>query len=130
MANDMNHLAVIGRLTRDAEIKFSSVGSAIVNFSIAINRSRKIQGEWVDEASFFDVTAFGKIGESLKPYLTKGKQVAIEGYLKQDRWDKQDGSKGSKVIICAENMQLLGGSSREEGASYAEQTGYGYGYGQ
>jgi len=112
---DMNHVTLIGRLTRDVgadERSFAYLpsGQARANVSIAVNRSRKNGDQWVDEVSYFDVTIWGKQAESLKPYLTKGKQIAIEGYLRQDRWEK-DGQKQSRVTITATNVQLLGGKS-------------------
>jgi len=105
---DMNKWIGIGRLTRDATLTYTSGGMAICKFSIAVN-ARVKQGEsWADEASFFDVTVFGKAAESINQYLVKGKQVAIEGRLKQDRWEK-DGQNHSRVVINADNVQLLGG---------------------
>src|SRR5574344_53892 len=106
---DINKTILIGRLTRDAEIKYTTSGTAIATCSIAVNASRKDQsGNWVDEANFFDVTLFGKAAENLKAYLTKGKQIAVEGHLKQDRWEK-DGQKFSKIVIIADNVELGGG---------------------
>ena len=115
MATDVNHVVLIGRLTKDLgvdERSFGYVGNgqARANVSIAVNRSHKVGEEWKDEASYFDVTIWGKQAENLKPYLTKGKQICIDGYLKQDRWEK-DGQKFSKVSIVANNVQLLGGKS-------------------
>ena len=112
---DLNHVGIIGRLTRDAELV--NVGQTVkADLSIAVNRSRKqADGSWTDETSFFDFTLWGKTAEGLKPFLTKGKQVAVEGHLKQDRWEKE-GQKFSKVSIVAENVQLLGGKS-ESGQS-------------
>lgn len=114
---DFNHVGIIGRLTRDAELV--NAGQTVkADLSIAVNRSRKqADGSWTDETSFFDFTLWGKTAEGLKPYLTKGKQIAVEGHLKQDRWEK-DGQKFSKVSIVAENVQLLGGRS-ENGSSSA-----------
>lgn len=113
MATDVNHVVIIGRLTRDVgndEKSFGYVGNgqARANVSIAVNRSRKIGEEWKEEVSYFDVTIWGKQAENLKPYLTKGKQICVEGSLKQDRWEK-DGQKFSKVSIVANTVQLLGG---------------------
>lgn len=105
---DVNHVTIIGRLTRDAELKYTAGGQAVCKFSIAVNRRKKSGDQWVDEASFFDVTAWGKTGEALNQYLTKGKQIAVEGELRQDRWE-QDGQNRSKVEIMANNVQLLGG---------------------
>ena len=105
---DVNHVIIIGRLTKDILLKFTSGGMAIGTFSIAVNRRRKNGEQWVEEASFFDVSLFGKSAEGLAQYLTKGKQVAVEGELRQDRW-QQDGQPRSKVYISASNVQLLGG---------------------
>ena len=114
---DINHVMLIGRLTKDLDDRsFGYVGNGQcrANVSIAVNRSRKNGDNWVDEVSYFDVTIWGKQAENLKPYLTKGKQIAVEGFLKQDRWEK-DGQKFSKVTITANNVQLLGG--RDNGGS-------------
>ncbi|MBD5410539.1 MAG: single-stranded DNA-binding protein [Treponema sp.] len=115
MATDINHVVIIGRLTRDLgsdERSFGYVGNgqARANVSIAVNRSHKNGEKWDEEANFFDVTIWGKTAENLKPYLTKGKQICVDGYLKQDRWEK-DGQKFSRVSIVANNVQLLGGKS-------------------
>ena len=112
---DVNRVNIIGRLTRDItsdERSFAYLpnGTARANVSIAVNRSRKNGDQWVDEVSYFDVTIWGKTAENLKPYLTKGKQIAVDGYLRQDRWEK-DGQKQSKVSIVANNVQLLGGNT-------------------
>jgi single-strand DNA-binding protein len=108
---DINHVTIVGRLTRDMEIAYSKNNSfPIGKMSIAINRRRKNGTDWVDEANFFDVTWISTGAEKLKPYLLKGKQVGIEGSLVQDRWEK-DGQKFSKVYIMASNIQLLGSSS-------------------
>ena len=115
MATDLNHVVLVGRLTKDLgadERSFGYVGNgqARATVSIAVNRSSKSGEQWIEEANFFDVTIWGKTAENLKPYLTKGKQIAVDGYLKQDRWEK-DGQKFSKVSIVATNVQLLGGRS-------------------
>jgi single-strand DNA-binding protein len=107
---DVNNVVLVGRLTRDAELKYTGTGFPISNFSIAVNRRRKNGDEWVDEANFFDITVYGKSAESLKPYLIKGRQVAVEGELRQDRWQQEDGQTRSKVVISANNLQLLGGN--------------------
>lgn len=113
---DINHVTLVGRITRDVgsdERSFAVLpsGQARATVSIAVNRSRKgADGQWVDEASYFDVTIWGNQASSLKQYLTKGKQIAVEGYLRQDRWEK-DGQKQSRVTITATNVQLLGGRS-------------------
>ncbi|MDR2757885.1 MAG: single-stranded DNA-binding protein [Spirochaetaceae bacterium] len=106
---DLNHVVLIGRLTRDAELKYTSGGQPVCKFSIAVNRRKKNGDQWVDEVSYFDIVLWGRQGESLNQYLVKGKMVGIEGELRQDRWE-QDGQNRSKVEIVATNLQLLGGT--------------------
>ncbi|MDR3333295.1 MAG: single-stranded DNA-binding protein [Treponema sp.] len=105
---DLNHVVLIGRLTRDAELKYTANGQAVCKFSIAVNRRKKNGDQWVDEANFFDIVVWGRQGESVTQYLIKGKQVGIDGELRQDRWE-QDGQNRSKVEIVANYLQLLGG---------------------
>ncbi len=114
---DVNHVVLVGRLTRDAELKYTGSGSAVGKFSLAINRRRKQGDQWVDEANFFDIVVWGKTAEALSKYLTKGKQVAVDGELRQSRWE-QDGQSRSRVEIHANNIQLLG-SSRGGGTGQA-----------
>ena len=106
---DINHVVLVGRLTRDAELKYTANGQAVCKFSIAVNRRRKNGDQWEDEANYFDVVLWGRQGESLNQYLLKGKSVGVDGELRQDRW-QQDGQNRSKVEIVANNIQLLGGS--------------------
>ena len=105
---DINHVVLVGRLTRDAELKYTASGQAVCKFSVAVNRRRKNGDQWEDEANFFDVVLWGRQGESLNQYLQKGKSVGVDGELRQDRW-QQDGQNRSKVEIVANNIQLLGG---------------------
>lgn len=119
MAADLNHVVLIGRLTRDAELKYTPGGMAVCKFSLAVNRRKKQGDQWVEEANFFDITLWGRAGETLNQYLLKGKQVAVDGELRQDRWE-QDGQPRSKIEISANNVQLLGGGSQgPSGASSA-----------
>jgi single-strand DNA-binding protein len=107
---DINRVILVGRLTRDAELKYTNSGLAICKFSLAINRRRKNGDRWEDEANFFDVVLMGRTGEAIHRYLQKGKQVGVEGELRQSRWE-QDGQSRSRVEIFATNVQLLGGGS-------------------
>jgi single-strand DNA-binding protein len=106
---DLNHVVLIGRLTRDAELKYTANGQAVCKFSIAVNRRRKTGDQWVDEANFFDIVVWGRQGETLNQYLIKGKMVGVDGELRQDRWE-QDGQNRSKVEVVVNNIQLLGGN--------------------
>jgi len=112
---DLNHVVLIGRLTRDAELKYTAAGQAVCKFSIAVNRRKKSGDQWVDEPNFFDIVVWGRQGESLNQYLVKGKLVGVDGELRQDRWE-QDGQNRSRVEIVAANLQLLGGGSNGSSA--------------
>jgi single-strand DNA-binding protein len=113
---DTNIFIHVGRLTRDAELKRLSTGTAILTFSLAVNRRVKDGDAWKDEASFFDYSYFGKGAEAVAQYMTKGGQVVVEGEVKQDRWEK-DGQKHSRVVFVAQNVQLVGGKrdARQDG---------------
>jgi single-strand DNA-binding protein len=125
---DINHVVLVGRLTRDAELKYTSGGQAVCKFSIAINRRRKNGDQWEDEANFFDIVLWGRQGEALNQYLVKGKMVGVEGELRQDRW-QQDGQNRSRVEIVANNLQLLGGGSGGGSSGAWPGGGNGGGYG-
>lgn len=109
---DLNNYSVIGRITRGLDERafaYTSNGKARLNISIAVN-----DGYGDNQyTSYFDVVVWGKTAENIKPYLGKGKQICINGRLRQDRWEK-DGQKNSRVVIVAETVQLLGG--RDNGA--------------
>ena len=111
MANDINQVVLVGRLTRDAELKYTNTGTAIGKFSIAVNRRKRSGDQWTDEVSYFDIVVWGKTAETLNQYLQKGKQIAVSGELRQNRWE-QDGQNRSKVEVVANTVQLLGGSGR------------------
>ena len=109
---DINHVVAVGRITRDCGIDQNSYGyiqngTCYARIAIAVNRSKKNEnGEWIDDASFFNVIIWGKLAESLKPRLLKGTQIAVDGYLKQDRWQK-DGQNFSSISIVANSVQVL-----------------------
>lgn len=105
---DINHVVLVGRLVRDAQLKYTNSGLAICEFSLAINNRRKQGDEWIDEPSFFDVTLFGRQGEAIQRYLVQGKQIGVDGQLRQDRWQTPEGQNRSKVVVIANNVMLLG----------------------
>ena len=115
--SDVNHVVLIGRLVRDAELKYTDNGKAVSKFSIAVNEKRKAGDQWKDNAGFFEVVLWGQIAESIQPYLSKGKQIAVTGKLTQERWE-HNGENRSKVTVTASTVQLLGGSqSGSDGGS-------------
>ncbi len=120
MAN-LNKVMLIGRLTRDPEVRTFSNGGKVAKFGFAVNTRKKNQqtGEWEDEPVFLDVEAFnrgefGKQADLVEQYLSKGRQVFIEGHLRLDQWEK-DGQKRSRLVIVVDNMQFL--DPRPDGAS-------------
>lgn len=124
---DLNSVTIIGRLTKDLDDKSYQVtanGTARARVSVAVNRSVKKENQWQDEASYFDITIWGKTAENLKPYLRKGTQVAVQGYLKQDRWKDQNGQNRSSVGIVSENIQLVGGKRDGQAPSQGAAQGY------
>jgi single-strand DNA-binding protein len=126
---DINHVVLVGRLTRDAELKYTANGQAVCKFSIAVNRRRKNGDNWEDEPSFFDIVLWGRSGEALNQYLLKGKAIGVEGELRQDRW-QQDGQNRSKVEVVANNIQLLGGpGGGSGGGGYSGGSSQGGAYG-
>lgn len=109
---DLNIVAVVGRLVKNCELRYSQNGLAIANFTLAVNKRKKApDGNYEEVASFFDCAYFGKAAEGVSQYLTKGQQVSIQGSLEQQRWET-DGQKRSKVVISVYSLGLLGGSKQ------------------
>lgn len=122
MARDTNNVTIIGRLTRDAELKYTNNGVAVSNFSIAMTKTIKQGDSWEDTTIFInDLALFGKRAEGLNGYLNKGQQVAIEGSLDVDTWEK-DGKNHSKLKVVISNIQLIG--SKRDNQQAGAQQGY------
>ena len=109
-----NKVILIGNLTRDPEIRYTPNGSAIGQVGLALSRKWKDNtGQWKTEATFVDVTFFGKSAETIGQYLKKGYPLLVEGRLKLDQWDdKQTGQKRSALKVVGENFQFLGGGEK------------------
>jgi len=120
---DLNVVLLIGRLTRDVESRTMPSGSSVADFGVACNRRWSKDGQKQEEVSYFDVVAFGKTAELCSQYLAKGRQVLIEGRLKQERWEAKDGGgQRSKVKIIAERVTFLdGGKDRESKVAASEE---------
>ena len=108
MAN-YNRVILMGNLTRDPELRYTPSGSAVANFSIAVNRRYKVENENREETSFFDIVFFGKRAETIAEYMKKGRPILLEGRLQQRRWETDEGLKRSKVEVVGENFQFMGG---------------------
>jgi len=112
MASDLNRVVLIGRLTRDPELRYTPSGTAVAGFSLANNRTYAVTGEKKDQVSYFDCVAWAKLGEIITEYCKKGHRIAVEGRLQQRRWDDQDGKKRTKVEVVIENFQFLTGKGQ------------------
>ncbi len=108
MAKDLNCTFIVGRIANDPEFKITPNGKELLKFRIANNP------QFSDDANFFDVSVWGKTAAAIKDYMAKGKQVAVQGRLQQQRWTNAEGQQRSKVEIVAENVQLLGGNKTQE----------------
>lgn len=110
-----NRVVLLGNLTRDPELRYLQSGTAVAEVGLAVNDRRKnAAGEWVDETTFVDVTLWGRTAEVASEYLSKGSPVLIEGRLKLDSWETNDGQKRSKLKVVCERMQMLGGPSGKD----------------
>lgn len=98
----------MGNLTRDPELRFTSNGSALAKFGLAVNRKYKAGEEWKEEVCFVDITVWGKQAENCAEYLSKGRPVFIEGRLQFSTWETDDGQKRNKLEVVANTVQFLG----------------------
>ena len=118
MAN-LNKVMLIGNLTRDPELRVTPKGTAICQFGLAINRQFKDEsGAARDETTFVDIEAWGRQGETISKYCTKGRPLFVEGRLRFDQWeDKTSGQKRSRLKVVLENFQFLGEGRRDGGGA-------------
>lgn len=104
MGKAVNKVFLIGRLTKDVELRVTPSGKNVASFTLAVDKQGQDAG-----ANFFDVTAWDKLAELLGQYCQKGSQIHVEGVLDQQSWE-QDGNKRSKVVVIARDVTFLGGN--------------------
>lgn len=109
---DYNYVSLMGRLTRDPETIMTANNTAITKFGLAVNDRQKVDGEWLDVASFFDVVTFGRTAEVAAEYLSKGSTTMVAGRLKQDTWE-QDGQPRQKVVINVDRLTLVSSGKQQ-----------------
>src|SRR3954453_5564904 len=118
MAGDINRVTIVGRLTRDPELRQLPGGTSVLQLGVAVNgRQRDDAGNWTDKPNFFDVKVFGNQGEMLANHLSKGRRIGVDGRLDWSSWEAPDGTKRSKVEIVAFTVQFL--DSRGEGGDFS-----------
>ena len=119
----MNKVILIGRLTKDPELNFAAgSGTAVTRFSLAVTRPFK-----KDETDFINCIAFGKTGETIAQYLTKGRQLAVTGSIRTGSYDAKDGTKRSTTDIVVDSFEFIG--SGNNGGAGRDQGSYNNGYG-
>lgn len=125
-----NKVVLVGNLTRDIEMRYTPSGTAIGGCGIAVTRKITTNGEKKDETCFIDITFWGRTAEVANQYLSKGSKILIEGRLRFEQWNDQNGQARSKHTISVENMEMLGSSpnaNRSSNADFGQQGGNPYG---
>lgn len=118
MARSINQVILLGRLTRDPEQRTTASGKNVVSFSIAVDRQSQD-----DQADFFNITAWDKLGDLVMQYLSKGRRVLIQGRLRQDSWeDKDTGKRQSRIEVTASDITFLDGPSGDNSGSTVPKT--------
>ena len=105
----INNVTIGGNLTRDPELKATAGGMSVLAFSVAVNERKKQGDQWVDDPHFFDCEIWGNRAVSLAERIKKGDRVTVQGRLKQQRWQAKDGTNKSRVIVNANEVQLMAG---------------------
>lgn len=124
-----NKVVLVGNLTRDIELRYTTSGSAIGNSAIAVTRKFTTNGEKREETCFIDITFFGKQAEIANQYLNKGSKLLVEGRLKFEQWTDSNGQNRSKHTITVENMEMLGATTQNNGYNTNQnQTSYNNNY--
>ncbi|GAB6071665.1 single-stranded DNA-binding protein [Venenivibrio stagnispumantis] len=119
----LNKVFIIGRLTREPDIRFLPSGMQITSFTIANNRRYKDRdGNWKEDSYFFDIETFGALAERVGRQLEKGTQILIEGSLRQDKWENSAGEKRSRIKIVADRISILSKVAKKEESSSMEES--------
>lgn len=123
MARDLNRAQLIGRLTRDPELRYTPSGSAVCSFGVATNRSWTTDtGEKREEVDFHNIVAWNKLAEICSQYLTKGRRVYVEGRLTTRSWTSQDNQQKTRTEIVLSDMIMLDGKGASGGAVGTDST--------
>ena len=118
MSKSINQVILMGNLTRDPELRTTPSGQSVCSFGIAVNRSfQGSDGNQQDAVDYFDITAWGKLGELVNQYLAKGRKCLVMGRLSFRQWE-QDGQKRSKVEVIANDVTFLDGRGGDSAGSY------------
>jgi len=124
-----NTVTLVGNLTRDPELRFTQGGRAVATFGIAVNRRYQVNGEWQEQTSFFNVVAWGTLGENAAASLTKGARIIVSGRLEQREYQTQQGEKRTVIEVNADEVapSLRYATAQVERTSSGKEGGYGGG---
>ena len=99
-----NNVTLVGNLTRDPELRFTQSGRGVASFGLAVNRRYQMNGEWQEETSFFNVVAWGDLGENASASLNKGSRIVVTGRLQQREYETREGEKRTVVEVIADDL--------------------------
>jgi single-strand DNA-binding protein len=99
-----NTITLVGNLTRDPELRFTANGRAVASFGIAVGRRYQVNGEWQEQTSYFNVTAWGQLGENAAASLSKGARVVVTGRLEQREYTTREGDKRTAIDVIADEL--------------------------
>ena len=99
-----NNITLVGNLTRDPELRFTATGRGVASFGIAVGRRYQVNGEWKEDTSFFNVTAWGQLGENASATLSKGMRCVVSGRLEQREYNNREGEKRSAIEVVADEI--------------------------
>jgi single-strand DNA-binding protein len=120
-----NKVILLGNLTRDPETRVTANGTTICKLGLATSRVFMTRdGERKEETTFVDIDAFGKQAEVITKYMRKGRALMVEGRLKLDQWETNDGQKRNKLCVVLENFQFVGGRDDSAGGGGGNSGGY------
>jgi single-strand DNA-binding protein len=125
MSADLNRVTLVGRLTRDPELRHTGGGDPICSIRLAVSsRARDESGNWGDRSNYFDVTVFGRQAQTAADYLAKGRRIGVDGRLSWREWQAQDGSKRQSVEVIANDLFFLDSRGEGGGGGSEQATGW------
>lgn len=104
MATNSNSITLVGNLTRDPELRFTTGGRAVANFGLAVNRRYQVNGEWQEQTSFFNIVAWAELGENAAATLNKGNRAIVFGRLEQREYENREGEKRTMIEVIADDI--------------------------
>jgi len=121
--SNFNKVILLGRLTRDPELRYTPSGTAVAKIGLAVTNRYKQGEEWKEEPCFVDIAVFGRQAENCNEYLSKGRLALFEGRLSYRKWETEDGQTKSKLEVVANHVQFMPSGRGQEGSSGRGQEG-------